>query len=248
MKNLYSNNYSQINLYKNKSSKSELVTQMIFGNAFYVLSKHTNWWKIKILEDKYVGFIKKRRFIKFFKPTHKVASLSARVFQSPNFRKQIGNLTFGSKIKFEEKKSKFYKFNKNMWIEKKNVKPIKFKDKNCFSRIKVFKDIKYKWGGKSYKGIDCSGLVQVILNFNNIYCPRDAKDQAKYFKRKVKLKNLKKNDLIFWKGHVAVALSKNKVIHAYGPLKKTVIMNTSKTIKRIEDTAELKVLSVKRVN
>ena len=64
----------------------------------------------------------------------------------------------------------------------------------------------------------------------------------------MRLKNLKKNDLIFWKGHVAVALSKDKLIHAYGPLKKTVIMRASKTISRIEDTAKLKVLSVKRVN
>ena len=248
MKKLYSNNYSEINLYRKNSSRSEVVTQMIFGNAFYVLNKNSNWWKIKILEDNYKGFIKKRHFVKFFRPTHKVATLSAKIFRRPNFRKQIGSLTFGSKIKLEGKKSKFFKFNKNMWIERKNVRPIKFKDKNCFSRIKIFKNIKYKWGGKSYKGIDCSGLVQVILNFNNIYCPRDAKDQARYFKRKVRLKNLKKNDLIFWKGHVAVALSKDKLIHAYGPLKKTVIMSASKTISRIEDTAKLKVLSVKRVN
>ena len=58
---------------------------------------------------------------------------------------------------------------------------------------------------------------------------------------------MKKNDIIFWKGHVALALSKNKLIHAYGPLKKTVIMNISKTISRIQRTANLKVISIKRV-
>ena len=45
----------------------------------------------------------------------------------------------------------------------------------------------------------------------------------KYFKKTIKLKNIRKNDLIFWKGHVAVALSKKELIHAYGPFKKTVI-------------------------
>ena len=104
-----------------------------------------------------------------------------------------------------------------------------------------------KWGGKSYKGIDCSALIQVCLNFNNKYCPRDTKDQIKYFKKNVKLKNIKKNDIIFWKGHVALALSNKKLIHAYGPMKKTVIMDINKTIKKIDETAKLKVTGIKRL-
>ena len=95
--------------------------------------------------------------------------------------------------------------------------------------------------------IDCSSLIQVCLNFNNKFCPRDAKDQLKYFKRNVQLKDLKKNDLIYWKGHVALALSKKKLIHAYGPMKKTVVMNIDYTIKRIEKSAKLKVLGIKRL-
>ena len=51
--------------------------------------------------------------------------------------------------------------------------------------------------------------------------------------------NIKKNDILFWHGHVAVALSKKKLIHAYGPLKKTVIMDIDDTIKKIKKTAKL---------
>ena len=83
-------------------------------------------------------------------------------------------------------------------------------------------------------------MVQVSLNFNNFYCPRDAKDQINYFKKDINLKNIKKNDILYWKGHVAVALSKNRLIHAYGPLKKTVIMDIDKTVERINKTANLK--------
>ena len=75
-----------------------------------------------------------------------------------------------------------------------------------------FKNIKYKWGGKTYKGIDCSALIQILLNFNNRFCPRDTKDQVKYFKKHVLSKNIKKNDLIYWKGHVAIIISKRKLI------------------------------------
>ena len=135
----------------------------------------------------------------------------------------------------------------NGWIKKNDVKPISYKEKNPFKKITSFKNIKYKWGGKSFKGIDCSALVQIFLNFNNKFCPRDAKDQVKYFKKNVKLKNIKKNDIIYWKGHVAVALSNKKLIHAYGPMKKTVIMDINQTIKRIERTAKLNVIGIKRL-
>ena len=89
--------------------------------------------------------------------------------------------------------------------------------------------------------------MELKLNFQKKYCPRDAKDQVKYFRKNVKLKQIKKNDLIFWKGHVAVALSNKKLIHAYGPMKKTVIMGINQTIKRIEKTAKLKVIGIKRL-
>ena len=85
------------------------------------------------------------------------------------------------------------------------------------------------------------------MNFNNIYCPRDAKDQLKYFKKKINLKKIKKNDIIFWKGHVAIAVSSKKLIHAYGPMKKTVIMDIAKTLKRIKDTANLNLQCIKRI-
>ena len=85
------------------------------------------------------------------------------------------------------------------------------------------------------------------MNFNNTYCPRDTKDQVKYFKKNIKLNKIKKNDIIYWKGHVAVALSNKKLIHAYGPVKKTVVMSIDQTIKRINKTANLKVIGIKRL-
>ena len=87
----------------------------------------------------------------------------------------------------------------------------------------------------------------MFLNFNNKFCPRDAKDQVRYFKKKIRLSNIKKNDIIYWKGHVALALTNKKLIHAYGPMKKTVIMGINQTIERIERTANLKVTKIVRL-
>ena len=246
MKELYLNNYSEVNLYKKKSTKSELVTQMIYGDGFSIIERSNKWLKIRVREDSYLGFIKNRNYKNYLVPTHKISKLKVKIYKFPNRLNKIGELTFGSKIKVTAKKSRFLQFDKG-WVNEYEVKPISYKEKDLFKQIKIFKNIKYKWGGKSFRGIDCSALIQVFLNFSNKFCPRDAKDQIKYFKNNISLNNIKKNDLIYWKGHVAVALSKNKLIHAYGPLKKTILMDIDKTIKKIQKTANLKVIGIKRV-
>ena len=245
MTKYFTNNFSIINIYKKPSIKSEIVTQMIYGDSFSISKKSKKWLKIKIKEDNYKGYIKNKKYSNFSKPTHKVNTLKAKIFKLPNKIKK-SEITFGSKIKVIDYSSKFLKFS-NGWIKKDDVKPISYKEKNPFRKITSFKNIRYKWGGKSFEGIDCSALVQVFLNFNNKFCPRDAKDQVKYFKKNIKFKDIKKNDIIYWKGHVAVALSDKKLIHAYGPVKKTVIMDINQTIKRIEQTAKLKVIGIKRL-
>ena len=237
-----------INVYKKKSIKSKLiVTQLLYGDSFKIIKRTGSWIKIKNNLDGYKGFIKKRNFPLNKKNTHKVCNLFANLYEKPNLKFKIKKrISFGSKVRITEKINKFYKFD-NFWVKKNDLKTIKYKTKNIFEGLNKFLGTKYVWGGKHFSGIDCSALVQLFFNFNNKYCPRDSKDQLKYFKKKVKLKNIKKNDLIFWKGHVAVAVSNNRLIHAYGPLKKTIAMPIGRTIARIYKTANLKVIGIRRV-
>ena len=246
MTKYFTNNFTVTNLHKKPSIKSEIVTQMIYGESFSVSKKVKKWLKIKIKEDGYSGYIKNKKFSKFLKPTHKVNVLKSKIFIQPNKRVKSGEISFGSKIKVIENKNNFFRFSKG-WINKNDVKIISHKEKNPFQKVSIFKNIRYKWGGKSFKGIDCSALVQIFLHFNNKFCPRDAKDQVKFFRKNIKFKNIKKNDIIYWKGHVAVALSNKKLIHAYGPMKKTVVMGINQTIEKIEKTAKLKVIGIKRL-
>ena len=175
-----------------------------------------------------------------------ISVLSANIYKESNLKNKIGKLPYTSKIKVEKIISKFAKF-QNRWIEIKNIKPIKHKVKKNFKDVQIFKNIKYKWGGKTFDGIDCSALIQVCLNFNNIFCPRDTGQQINFFKKNIDLKNIMTNDIIYWKGHVALVISSKKLIHAYGPRKKTLIMDIQKTIKLIKKTTNLNVIAVKRV-
>ena len=234
-------NYPIINIYEKTSLKSKISSQLLFGEKFKILRKQNEWLKIKTSYDKYVGYIKNRKFKKNLKITHKISSLKANLYSRPerNYKTNI-KLSFCSLISVTEEIKNFYRFDK-YWIKKKDVKPINFKQ-NIFKNICMFTNTRYKWGGRSYKGIDCSALVQLFFKFNNLLCPRDTKDQIIYFK---KAKKIKKDAIIFWKGHVAVCLSKKILIHAYGPKKKVLIMNIKKTLRLIEKTAKLQVIGIR---
>jgi len=236
-----------INVYKKNNIRSEVVTQILYGDTFKKIKKKGIWIKIKNDTDNYKGYIKKKKFTSNQKNTHKVYNLKANLYSKPNTKNKVRKqLSFGSKIKVMGEKNYFYKFD-NLWIKKKDLKEINYKTKDVFKNIKKFINTKYKLGGKHFSGVDCSGLVQLFLNFNNKFCPRDTKDQIKYLKKKIQRKNVKKNDLFFWKGHVAIAISRKNLIHAYGPFKKVISMNIDTTIKRIKDTANLKLISIKRI-
>ena len=88
MTKYFSNNFSIIDLYKKPSIKSELVTQMIYGESFSITKRTIKWLKVKIKEDNYIGYIKNKKFSDYLKPTHKIASLKAKVYKFPNKQKK----------------------------------------------------------------------------------------------------------------------------------------------------------------
>ena len=132
-------------------------------------------------------------------------------------------------------------------LKKKDIKDINYKDKNFVKIFKKFLNVKYVWGGKTYKGIDCSALLQIYFSYNNLFYPRDTKDQIKYSKRNLKKRKFKKGDILFWNGHVAICLNSKNLIHAYGPEKKVLIMPIIETINRIHKTAKLKVKKISMI-
>ena len=103
------------------------------------------------------------------------------------------------------------------------------------------------WGGKSYRGIDCSAILQLLYYYNNKFYPRDTKDQLKYSITNNKRKKFKEGDIIFWKGHVAVCINSKKLIHAYGTKKKVLIMSIKYTIKKIKKTVNLSVKKLSNI-
>ena len=231
------------NIYRKASINSEVISQILYGEKFKILSKNKRWLKIKTIFDNYIGFIKNKYYTNNFKPTHKVFRLKAGITNKSNNKKSY--LPFASKISIIQENKDYFEYEKNKWVKKKDVKKIKHIEKNYLKLLKLFLNTKYVWGGKTSQGIDCSGILQLFFYYNNKFYPRDTNDQIKYSKKNLKNKVFKKGDIIFWKGHVAICINSKELIHAYGPEKKVLIMPIIKTINRIKKTANL---SVKKIS
>ena len=246
MKNNYFNKKPLSNIYKKPSKVSEVTSQIIYGEKFKILSKNKNWLRIKTSYDNYTGYIKDENYTDDHNPTHKVFGLKVNIFNNQKKRSKY-YLPFASKFSIIQENKRFVEFEKNKWILKKDIRKIEHEEKNYLKILKLFLKTKYVWGGKTYRGIDCSAILQLLYYYNNKFYPRDTKDQIKYSAKKNESRIFKKGDIIFWKGHVAVCINTQKLIHAYGPEKKVLIMNITDTINRIERATKLIIIKISSI-
>src|SRR6185312_2540564 len=107
----------------------------------------------------------------------------------------------------------------------------------------------YLWGGKSSLGVDCSGLVQVSLIAAGITCTRDSDMQQEALGRPLEANEsstLRRGDLLFWRGHVAIARGAETIVHANAFDMATVIEKTDEAIARIRDAGS-EIIAIKRL-
>ena len=237
----------QVNILEKPNKKSNISSQLIYGEKFRILATYKKFYKIQSLDDNYIGYIKKIKKINKFKANYKVKVLKSKIYIGSEGQRKKGTkefLPFASNLEILKKRKKFVMFEKNKWLKINDICLIKKSEKNFSKILKLFLNCPYKWGGKTYRGIDCSALIQIYYKFNNKFFPRDTIDQIKFNKGYKNKKIFSKGDIIFWKGHVAMCLNSKQLLHAYGPRKKVVLMPIKKTIKLIEKTTKLKVKKI----
>ncbi len=232
-----------IDILSKPKKSSKVSSQLIYGEKFKILSRGKNYIKVKSIYDRYTGYISPGKFKSGYKPTHKIVSLKSKIYFSKNdkFKSSKSYLPFLSEIEILKSTRHMVMFEKDRWVKKKEILSLNSKFNNYYKIFKLFLNCPYKWGGKTYKGIDCSALVQMYYKFNRKFFPRDTKDQIKV-KRGLNFKKAyNKGNLIYWNGHVAICLSKKTLIHAYGPKKKVIIMPIKETVNIVKKTAKLEV-------
>ena len=138
------------NIYSKPSKKSELVSQILYGEKFKIIFQKKNWVKIKTNFDNYSGFIKIMKFKENFSPLKKIFKNKTRIFKKKKnkFLKTNNFLYYGSGIEIRNQTKNYLEFEKNNWIRKKDTKKINHLEKKFNKVLKMFKNCKYLWGGK----------------------------------------------------------------------------------------------------
>src|SRR5262249_28004872 len=107
----------------------------------------------------------------------------------------------------------------------------------------------YLWGGKTSLGMDCSGLLQLALGACGVACPRDSDMQERALGSAIEareLGQLRRGDLVFWHGHVAIARGDGTLVHASATHMAVVFEPTEAAVARIR-AKEGEVTSVRRL-
>jgi cell wall-associated NlpC family hydrolase len=234
------------------SSDAALLTQALKGERVTIYDRNGEgfaWGQLN--SDGYVGWLPDRALTKpAATPTHKITSLRTFAFPGPSIKlKPVDTLVMGDLVTVVREDGAFAVTREGWYLPGQHVGSIDRYENDFVAVAERFAGTPYLWGGKSSLGIDCSGLVQLSLNAAGTGCPRDSDMQQDGLGRVLttaESRKLQRGDLIFWKGHVAIARDAHTIVHANAHHMATVIENTSEAIARIK-AAGSEIVAIKRM-
>ena len=197
--------------------EAEMTTQLLFGETFTAYEVRNGWaWGQSAL-DNYVGYVPEADLVHApaAEPTHKVRALQAIIYAEPDMKtRPIGAVPFGARVIVDREEGAFAALNPGGFTPYAALTGADVKDPLWVSTAERFIGAPYLWGGRTPAGFDCSGLVQIAMQAAGMTCPRDSDQQMAAIGRDVAAKELRRGDLVFWKGHVGVMTSPSTLLHA----------------------------------
>lgn len=222
--------------------------QLLFGDQFLTLETVGDMAFGQSLKDGYVGYLSAENLIDPTKTTHFISVRSAYLYPVPDFKSvPMARLSFGGKIRVIGTAGDYLETDGSGFIYRAHAQALQQPMDDPASVCELFLGTPYLWGGNSCDGIDCSGLVQVALLSCGVECPGDSDlQQTSVGVEFGDNTPVQRNDLLFWKGHVAMALDADHLIHAtaFGMVVRIEKMET--VIQRIAEQGEGPVLSRRR--
>ena len=202
---------------KEPSPQSMLVTEALHGERVTVYETDDEGWAWgQLTADGYVGWLPAAALLTPGPaPTHRVVALRTLVFPGPSIKlPPVDALPLGAQVAVVREQDSFAVTASGGYVPARHLRRLGTVETDHVAVAERFLGVPYLWGGKSSLGIDCSGLVQVALAACGVPCPRDSDMQEAALGKSANLAGLQNGDLIFWKGHVAIARGRNSMIHA----------------------------------
>jgi cell wall-associated NlpC family hydrolase len=231
------------------SHGAPLVTEALHGERVTVYESDDEGWAWGQLEgDRYVGWLPAAALLAPGPaPTHRVAALRTLMFPGPSIKLPPQEaLPLGAQLCIAREQDSFAVTASGGYVPARHLAPLDSAETDFVAVAEKFLGAPYLWGGKSSLGIDCSGLVQVSLTACGVTCPRDSDMQQAALGAPAELAAIRRGDLVFWKGHVAIARDATSLIHANAFHMAVAIEPLGEAIARIR-AAGHDVIAVKRV-
>jgi len=225
-------NLSTIPLRAESNDKSELVSQVLFGDSFEVIDTTKQWSKIKLAFDDYQGWIDTKQYLKISKEQYVKLDNSPIVisnelvdFIEDSTTNELIAILLGSRLPFYNKKSFALNLNGKKYSFEGNTSQNIASKENIVKSAFMYLNTPHLWGGKTPFGIDSSGFTQMVYKINGHKLLRDASQQATQGEVLSFIEESEPGDLAFFDNsegiiiHVGMILANNYIIHASGKVR-----------------------------
>jgi cell wall-associated NlpC family hydrolase len=231
------------------SHGATMITEALMGERVTIYETDEEGWAWgQLAGDGYVGWLSAAALLAPGpEATHKVTALRTLMFPGPSIKlPPTEALPLGAMIAVAREDQSFAVTASGGHVPKRHLVPLASNETDFVAVAERFLGTPYLWGGKTSLGLDCSGLVQIALTACGMICPRDSDMQEAALGRPAQLSELRRGDLVFWKGHVAIARDGASLVHANAHHMAVAIEPVSEAVHRIR-TAGSEVTSVKRI-
>ncbi len=199
------------------SEDATLETELLFGEGFTIYDERNGWVWGQAALDSHVGYARADVFSNaVVRPTHRVIVPATPLLSVPDVKtpaRQI--LPMNAKLDVAESESPFVRLAQGQYVFAGHIAPLSARQPDWVAVAEGFLGVPYVWGGKTFAGLDCSGLVQTALEAGGIAAPRDTDLMEAALGEAIPLDaDLRRGDLIFWRGHVGAMLDSLRLIHA----------------------------------
>src|SRR5580704_5716839 len=216
-----------------------LLTEALKGERVAIYDMNAEGWAWgQLAADGYVGWLPANALSPpEAPPTHKVAALRTFAFPGPSIKlPPVEALPFGARLAVAGVMDRLAVTASGAYMPAAHLVPIDSYESDFVTVAERFLGVPYLWGGKTMLGLDCSGLVQIALTACGVACPRDSDMQEAALGEAVgsdAYSDLRRGDLMFWKGHVAIVRDRATLLHANAFHMAVAIEPIADAIKRI---------------
>jgi len=214
--------------------------QILMGQGVRVFETRAGFSYIQSLRDGYCGYVMEGALGPDFTSTHWVTAPATHLYSEPNFKSSDqALLSLGAELCVTEIQGRFALINTGFWVPEQHISPLSFRFDDPANVAETLIGTPYLWGGNSRSGLDCSALVQIAFHACGREIPGDSDMQEKGLAPGQPMGNTPaRNDLMFWKGHIALVLDSKTLIHANAGAMAVAKEGIEEAIARIESQGD----------